>query len=75
MSIEAFAAEAAKLSGAVSACFAEAMESVRRFADQAARDMQRLTEALCVHDRTTISHGLTIHWATCPQCRYGGGTR
>ena len=71
MSIEAFAAEAAKLSGAVGASFTEAMEGIRRIADQAARDVQRLTEALCIHDRTTSSHGLTIRWATCPQCRYG----
>lgn len=69
MSIEALAAEATKLSGAVGASFAEAMEAIQRVADRAAVDVQRLTEALCVHDRTTTSHGLTIRWATCPRCR------
>ena len=36
---------------------------------------RKLGETLCPHERDTISHGLTIHWAICPRCRYGGPTR
>ena len=32
---------------------------------------RKLGETLCPHERDTISHGLTIHWAICPRCLSG----